>query len=37
MENLGYIFGVWRMLHLTSREEVIPEVFLPPGKQGRIY
>ena len=37
MKNLGYIFGVWRMLHLTSREEVIPEVFLPPGKEGRIY
>lgn len=28
-KNLGYIFGVWRMLHPT-RTEVIPEVFLKP-------
>lgn len=30
-KNLGYIFGVWRMLHPASREEGIPEVFLLPG------
>lgn len=30
-KNLGYVFGVWRMLHPASREEGIPEIFLPSG------
>lgn len=36
-KNLGYIFGVWRLLYPPSREEVISECFFHTGQQGKIY